>query len=85
MRADLQPDGRRGYGGDLPGAGLAMGEARGEAERRASGDRGIGETNYRGCGGGAAGVDRRGEVGEEMMTSGEFPEFLTLVAYEFID
>ena len=28
LRSDLQPDGRRGYGGDLPRAGVAMGAAR---------------------------------------------------------
>ena len=42
LRADLQPDGRRRHGRDLPRASVAMGEARGETQRRANGNGGAG-------------------------------------------
>ena len=42
LRADLQPDGRRRHRGNLPRAGVAMGQARGHAQRRAQGHPGTG-------------------------------------------
>jgi malate synthase len=91
MRADLQPDGGCRHRRDLPRAGLAMGEARREAERRPAVSAELVKQTIadvaEGLRGSSAGSSLRARRGiyEQMMTSGDFPEFLTLVAYEYID
>ena len=90
LRADLQPDGRRGHRGDLARAGLAMGAARREAERRPHGDvRSWCGRRSRNSSAGSSGVpgdhyDQAAKLFEKMMTRGDFPDFLTLPAYEYL-
>ena len=59
LRSDLQPDGGRRDGRDLPRAGLAVGAARRADVRRSSGDGGTGPGDNRRGGPSASGAGRR--------------------------
>ena len=92
LRADPQPDGRRGHRRDQPQPGLAVDPlAQGRARRRPQGHRRAGararsRRSWRRSRPAASigKFDRAAEIFEQMSTQDEFAEFLTLPLYEEI-
>ena len=89
LRSDLQPDGRCGHRRNFPRPGVAVGEARRPAQRRRADDYAGNGAKFH-CGPEEETARRRAwmeaaAIFDRMMTDADFAEFLTLVAYDYID